>query len=48
MAEAIQIGAETQRLQKGEYCVQNTHAYKACQHWKSGGMHDAPENFEKF
>ena len=38
MAEAIQIGAETHRLQKGEYCVQSTHAYKACQHWRSGGM----------
>ena len=38
MVEAIQIGAETQRLQKREYHVQSTHAYKVCQQWRSGGM----------
>ena len=43
LAEAIQIGAETQRLQKGKYCVQSTHAYKACQHWRSGGT--MPQKF---
>ena len=36
MVEAIQIGAGAQWLQKGEYCVQSTHAYKACQHCRSG------------